>query len=126
MRIAPLSFAYKTMKRVCNMLFDHIFRKRENKLRRNYEIEDSLYSKLEELSKIYDASVTDLINECLLHLIETENIRLYEKDPTEISVTHTLLIRESNLVGLEQLKGKYGVSIFKLVNIAIRNVLHEK
>ena len=113
------------MKRVCSMLFDHVFKKRENKLRRNYEIEDSLYSKLEELSQIYDASVTDLVNECLCYLIQTENIQLYEKDRTELSVTHTLLIRESNLSGLEQLKGKYGVSIFKLVNIAIRNVLNE-
>ena len=107
------------------MLFNHAFKKRENKIRRNYEIEDSLYSKLEELSKIYDASVTDLINECLSNLIQTENIKLYEKDKNEISVTHTLLIRESNLSGIERLKEKYGVSIFKLVNIAIRNVLND-
>ena len=105
------------------MLFEKTFKKRENKIRRNYEIEDSLYSRLEELSKIYDASVTDLFNECLSNLIQTENIQLYEKDSSEISVTHTLLIRESNLSGLEKLKEKYGVSIFKLVNIAIRNVL---
>ena len=107
------------------MLFEQTFKKRENKIRRNYEIEDSLYCRLEELSKVYDASVTDLINECLSNLIKTENIRLYEKDSNEISVTHTLLIRESNLSGLEKLKEKYGVSIFKLVNIAIRNVLNE-
>lgn len=107
------------------MLFDHAFKKRENKIRRNYEIEDSLYSKLEEFSKIYDASVTELINECLSHLIQTENIELYEKNDNELLVTHTLLIRESNLSGLEKLKDKYGVSIFKLVNIAIRNVLKD-
>jgi len=107
------------------MLFDNAFKKREHKIRRNYEIEDNLYSRLEELSKVYDASVTDLINECLSNLIQTENIKLYEKDKNEISVTHTLLIRESNLSGIERLKEKYGVSIFKLVNIAIRNVLND-
>ena len=107
------------------MLFDHAFKKREIKIRRNYEIEDSLYIKLEELSKIYDASVTDLINECLLNLIQTENIQLYGKKGNELFVTHTLLIKESNLSGLEKLKEKYGVSIFKLVNIAIKNVLEE-
>ena len=105
------------------MLFDNVFRKRENKIRRNYEIEDNLYSKLEELSKVYDASVTELINECLSNLIETENIVLYQKDDNELPVTHTLLVRESNLLGLERLKTKYGVSISKLVNIAIRNAL---
>jgi len=107
------------------MLFNDVFNKRENKIRRNYEIEDSLYTKLEELTKDYDASVTDLINACLAHLIETENIALYQKADGEISVTHTLLIRESNLSGLEKLKAKYGVSIYKLVNIAIRNVLND-
>ncbi|MCL2501391.1 MAG: hypothetical protein FWE90_13805 [Defluviitaleaceae bacterium] len=107
------------------MIFDRTFKKRENKIRRNYEIEDNLYVKLEELSAVYDASVTDLINESLLNLIQTENIRLYEKKRNELSVTHTLLIRESNIAGLEQLKKKYGVSIFKLVNIAIRNALNE-
>ena len=107
------------------MLFDNIFRKRENKIRRNYEIEDSLYSKLEGYAKIYDASVTDLINECISNLIKTENIILYEKNDDELSVTHTLLIKESNLSGLEKLKDKYGVSIYRLVNIAIRNVLND-
>ena len=107
------------------MLFDDVFRKRENKFRRNYEIEDSLYSKLEELSKVYDASVTELINVCLSNLIETENVIVYQKDDNELSVTHTILVRESNLSGLENLKAKYGVSISKLVNIAIRNILSE-
>ena len=107
------------------MLFDIAFRKREPKIRRNYEIEDSLYSKLEALSKVYDASVAELINACLANLIETENIILYKKDDNEILVTHTLLVRESNLSGLEKLKTKYGVSIYKLVNIAIRNVLND-
>ena len=107
------------------MLFDHAFRKRERKIRRNYEIEDSLYSKLEELSKIYDASVADLINECLSNLIQLENVQVYGKTGSELFVTHTLLIRESNLSGIEKLKEKYGVSIFKLVNISIKNVLDE-
>ena len=107
------------------MLFDDIFKKRENKIRRNYEIEDRLYSELEELAKVYDASVTELINACLAHLIETENIVLYQKDDNELLVTHTILVRESNLSGLEKLKSKYGVSIYKLVNIAIRNVLNQ-
>ena len=107
------------------MLFDTVFKKRENRIRRNYEIEDTLYSTLEDLSNVYDASVADLINECLSKLIQTENIQLYERDRNVLSVTHTLLIRESNLAGLERLKEKYGVSIFRLVNIAIRNVLNE-
>ena len=104
---------------------DSQFHKRENKYRRNYEIDDSLYGKLEYLSTVYEATVADLVNASIEHLIETENINLYKKSEDSISVVHTFLIRESNLTGLENLKEKYGVSIYKLVNIAIKNVLDE-
>ena len=107
-------------------LFEKKFSKKEDKYRRNYEIDDTLYSRLEELANTtYDATVTDLINACLEYLIETENIDLYKKDKQEITLMHTVNIKESNLTGLERLKGKYGVSICKLVNISIRNVLIE-
>ena len=105
--------------------FEKKFDKREKKHRRNYSIEDKLYTRLEKLSKVYDASVNDLINASLENLITTENVLLYETDKDEIAVTHTVLIKESNLTGIETLKAKYGVSIYKLVNIAIRNVLNE-
>lgn len=105
--------------------FDEKFNRREPKIRRNYEVEDKLYSKLEELTKVYEASVTDLINACLEKLVKTEDIKLYKKEENEILVTHTMLIRESNIIGLEKIKDKYGVSIYKLVNIAIKNVLNE-
>ena len=51
--------------------------KRSN--RRNYEIDDSLYVRLEQLSTVYDATITDLVNASLEHLIESEKISLYKK-----------------------------------------------
>ena len=105
--------------------FDEKFHKREKKYRGDYDIDDSLYVRLDQLSTVYDATITDLVNASLEHLIESEKISLYKKADNDFSVTHTLLIRESNLAGLEELKAKYGVSIYKLVNIAIRNALDE-
>jgi len=104
---------------------DERFQKREKKYRRNYGIEDTLYTELEHLSKVYDASIPDLINASIEYLIETENVAVYEKDEHEIMPVHTVWMRESNVTGLENLKARYGVSIYKLVNIAIRNVLNE-
>ena len=101
------------------------FSKIEKKHRRNYEIDDDLYTELENISTIYDASVSDLINASIEHLIDTEDIAVYKKSSYQISVTHTILILESNIKGLDYLKGKYGVSIYKLVNIAIKNALKE-
>jgi len=97
----------------------------DRKSRRNYEIEDSLYVKLEELSEKYNITITELINVSIKHMVETENVYLYKKDDMEITVTHTIGMKESNIRGLDYLKEKYGVSIYRLVNIAIRNALKE-
>jgi len=105
---------------------DILFFKREKKYRRNYEIDDKLYSELEPLSRVYEASVNDLINASIYLLIKSEDVTIYKKSRNEISVTHTLLIRESNIAGLEHLKERYGISIYRLVNIAIKNMLAGK
>ena len=105
--------------------FDKKFDKKEKKYRRTYEIENVMLTKLENLTEVYDASVPDLINASIEYLVATENMALYEKDKSEITPSYTLLMKESNLTGLENLKAKYGVSIYRLVNIAIRNMLSE-
>jgi hypothetical protein len=97
----------------------------DKKIRRNYEIEDRLYVMLENISEKYHINVSELINISVKHLIDTEDIKLYKKDRSEITVIHTISIKVSNVKGLDYLKEKYGVSIYRLINIAIRNALKE-
>lgn len=104
-------------------LFAHKYGKREKTYRRSYYIDNTLLTKLEELSKLYRAKIPDFINDSIEELIKTKNIELYDKDETELSIKYTVLIRESNLKGLEDLNRRYGVSLSQLVNIAIRNIL---
>ena len=106
-------------------ILDRRFNKKEPKLKRNYEIDDALYQRLQEQARLYDATLTDLINVCIRQLIETENITLFEQKNRDTSSIHSLLIYGSSLAGLESLKDRFGVSIYKLVNIAIKNVLDE-
>ena len=106
-------------------ILDRRFNKKESKLKRNYENDDALYQRLQGQARLYDAPLTDLINVCIRQLIETENITLFERKNCDTSSIHSLLICESNLAGLERLKDRFGVSIYKLVNIAIKNVLDE-
>ena len=51
---------------------------------------------------------------------------MYKKPDNEISVPHSLLIREELYKKLEELREKYGISIYRLVNIAIKNVVDEE
>lgn len=102
------------------------FWKRDKLLKKTIEIDNSLYEKLNELSKtVYQTSTNQLINACIEELIDTKNIKIYEKPEGEITEQHSLLIRKSLFDGLEELREKYDISIYKLVNIAIKNAIDE-
>lgn len=101
------------------------FLKREKRQRRCYEIEDRIYTLLETLSEIYEASISDIINICIDYLSRTEKIALYERPADEIVVRHTLYITEKNIKALDRMKETYGISIFRLVNMAIKVTLDD-
>jgi len=105
--------------------FDRFWR-REELLKKTIEIDNSLYEKLNELSAItYQTSTNQLINAAIEELAKTRNIKIYEKPEGELSIQHSLLIRESLFNALEEMREKYNLSIYKLVNIAIKNALDE-
>lgn len=105
--------------------FDRFWR-REKLLKKTIEIDNSLYEKLNELSKtVYQTSTNQLINACIEELIKTKNVKIYEKLEGELSIQHSLLIRESLFNALEEMREKYNLSIYKLVNIAIKNAIEE-
>lgn len=102
------------------------FWKKDELIQRTIEIESSVYDKIEYLSEnIYDASVSKLINACIDELIQTENVHLYKKDDDELFTKHSLILRKNSLEGLNSLKEKYGISVYKLIHIALKNVLSE-
>lgn len=95
-------------------------------IQKTFEIETTLYDQLEFLSEnIYDASISKLVNACIDDLVETEDIKLYPKDGNELYTKHSLLLRRYSLDNLEALKVKYDISVYKLINIAIRRALDE-
>lgn len=103
------------------------FYKKDTLVQKTVEIDSNLFDKVEFLSKnIYDASISKIINACIDDLISTKKIELYEREKNEISLKHTIIIRESSLNELEKLKEKYEISINKLINIAIYLVLKEE
>ena len=54
-----------------------------------------------------------------------EKIVIYKKEMNEINVARSVIIRESMYKKLEEMREKYGISISKLINIAIRNGLEK-
>lgn len=103
------------------------FWEREELLKKNMVIDNSAYQELKKLAKNrYQTSANQLINACIEELIKTENITIYPKKKKEIQEQHSLLIRASLFEGLEKLNKKYSLSIYLLLNIAIKNALEEE
>jgi hypothetical protein len=106
--------------------FDKYLLKKDNLIRRRIEIDNTLFEQLEKLAKVYDASINKLVNVAIIEMIKTENVKVYEKTENEIVEAHNFGIRETSYNKLEELKVKYGLSIFKLINIAIYNALNSE
>lgn len=104
--------------------FDKYLLKKDKLIKRRTEIDSSLYEKLAKLVDIYDASINKLVNIAILEMIETENVQVYERPENEISESHNFAIRESSYLELEKFRDRYGLSIYKLTNIAIYNALN--
>ncbi len=98
---------------------------KENLVQKTVNIDNDLYERLEKLSKTkYDESTSKLINACIFELDETENINIYANE-NELLIKHTIIFRESALLVLNRLHNKYKIPMYKLINIAIHNVIDE-
>ena len=100
--------------------------RKEKLISRTLDIDEELYYKLEFLSnERYDASISKLVNISVEELVKTEKIQIYKRKNNSY-ISRSFLLRESVLNGLYELKRKYRIPIYLLVNIAIRNVLIEE
>lgn len=104
-----------------------IYPPREEFVSRSYEVDISLYEKLEKLSnEKYDASINKLVNTSLEYLLNNKNIGLYKRAKNEITVPRSFLIRKSLYEGMVELKSEYNISLNKIINIALYNALAEE
>ena len=103
--------------------FSENFNIKEELVPRTFEIDDSLYSELEKLSKFkYDASINKMVNLSIEKLIETDKVHPYTFGENQRS-PRAFLLRKTILKGLYKLKERYKIPTYMLVNIAIRNAL---
>lgn len=73
---------------------------------------------------ILDASVNKLVNACIEELILTQKVELYKSKRGDY-ISRSFSIRASFIEKLYDLKKKYRISIYMLVNIAIKNSIED-
>lgn len=92
--------------------------KREELSQRTLDIESELYEKLADLSANYfDASISKIINLCIYDLADKEQVTMQEMKDLE---KHSVIIRKSAMECLNNMKKKYNIPIYVLINIAIK------
>ncbi len=97
------------------------FYTKEKWVKKSAEIEGKLYDRLKEISeRELDASVNKLIDACVDDLKLEDRVVIYKKERNEINVARSIIVRESVYKKLEDLREKYGISISKIINIAIK------
>lgn len=104
------------------------FYPKEKWINRNIEIEDSLYSELKNLSEnVLDASLNKLIDACVENFkIENDEIIYYKKPKNELTIARSIRLRESMWNKLDEYKKDYDISLYKLINMAIKYTLENK
>lgn len=97
------------------------FYTKEKWVKKSAEIEGSLYDRLKEIAgKELDASINKIIDACVDDLKLEDKVIIYQKEKNEINVARSIIVRESVYKKLEDLREKYGISISKIINIAIK------
>lgn len=102
------------------------FYKKEKWLNKYVEIQNGLYEQLQKIvDNELDTSINKLVDASIdNYVVEDNKIIILPSPSNEITVGRTIRMRESMWNKLEEHRNKYGISIYKLINICIRYTLN--
>lgn len=103
---------------------DRLYKKDNSTVQKSINLEDKLYTELKQLvENEYDATISDVINVCIEDLISSGNIKYYAKPEGEITIYRSIMIRKENVKALNKITKETGISLTRLVNIAMKEFL---
>lgn len=103
---------------------DRLYKKNNSTVQKSINLEDKLYTELKQLvENEYDATISDVINVCIEDLISSGNIKYYAKPEGEITIYRSIMIRKENVKALNKITKETGISLTRLVNIAMKEFL---
>ena len=99
--------------------------KLENKgIKKSINIEVELYNKLKNLMETkYDATISDLINVAIEDYIDKNAPSFYGKPKNEFVTYRSVMIRKNNLKEIKKMSDMTGISVTRLINGAIKELL---
>lgn len=103
---------------------DRLYKKNNSTVQKSINLEDKLYTDLKQIvEKEYDATISDVINVCIEDLVSNGNVKYYAKPEGEITIYRSIMIRKENVKALNEITKETGISLTRLVNIAMKEFL---
>ena len=105
---------------------DRLYSINNKTVKKSINIDDSLYKRLMRYTKKnYDATISDMINVCIEDLLSTGSVKYYAKPEDEITIYRSVMIRKENEEALNKITQETGISLTRLVNIAMKEFLEK-
>ena len=93
-------------------------------IKKTVNIDDSLYKRLMKFTKKnFDSSFSEIVNVCIEDYIEKNKPSFYEKPELETVTYRSIMIRKDNLINLQKMYKRTGISVTRLLNCAIKEFL---
>ncbi len=103
---------------------DRLYSINNKTVKKSINIDDSLYKRLMRFTKKnYDATISDMINVRIEDLLSTGSVKYYAKPEDEITIYRSVMIRKKNVEALNKITQETGISLTRLVNIAMKDFL---
>lgn len=103
---------------------DRLYSINNKTVKKSINIDDSLYKRLMRYTKKnYGATISDMINVCIEDLLSTGSVKYYAKPEDEITIYRSVMIRKENAEALNKITQETGISLTRLVNIAMKEFL---
>lgn len=103
-----------------------LYKKENYKIQKIINLEDKLYTRLKEIiEKEYDATISDIVNICIEDFVTKDNINYYAKPDGEIVIYRSIMVRKENIKKLNDINKNTGISVTRLINMAIKEFLDE-
>ena len=100
---------------------------KEKIITRSLQIDEDLYVKVQEIcDKVFDASVSKIVNICIeTSLQNKQNIKYYKKPYKTDSIYRSILFRKKFYDEFIKIKDETGISFSRLVNGSIKDFLNK-
>ena len=105
---------------------DRLYSITNKTIKKTINIDNSLYIRLMKFTvSNFDATFSEMINICIEEYIAKNKPYFYEKPENETVTYRSIMIRKDNLINLQQMHQKTGITVTRLLNCAVKDFLEK-